>query len=65
MIGILGSFQPLHKNNSDFGLNKGNVDSKRNQRVSKLYKDINNDIYSLAPQEYGLRKTFSERNPFL
>jgi hypothetical protein len=59
------SFQPLHKNNSDFGLNKGNVDSNRNQRVSKLYKDINNDIYSLAPQEYGLRKTFSERNPFL
>ena len=59
------SFQPLHKNNSDFGLNKGNIDSNRNQRVSKLYKDINNDIYSLAPQEYGLRKTFSERNPFL
>lgn len=59
------SFQPLHKNNSDFGLNKGNIDSNRNQRVIKLYKDINNDIYSLAPQEYGLRKTFSERNPFL
>ena len=59
------SFQPLHKNNSDFGLNKGNVDSNRNRRVSKLYNDINNDIYSLAPQEYGMRKTFSERNPFL
>ena len=59
------SFQPLHKNNSDFGLNKGNGDSNRNQRVSKLYNNINNDIYSLAPQEYGMRKTFSERNPFL
>ena len=52
------SFQPLHKTNSDFGLN-------RNQRVSKLYNDINNNINLIAYQDYGTRKTFSERNPFL
>jgi len=54
------SFQPLHKNNSDFGLNKGYRDSNPNPRVSKLYNDIN----SIASQEYG-RKTYFERNPFL
>ena len=55
------SFQPLHKDNSDFGLNMGYGDSNRNQRVSKLYKDIN----SIGPQGYGMGKTFSEHNPFL
>ena len=59
------SFQPLHKTNSDFGLNKGNVDYNRNQRVSQLYNDINNNINSMAFQDYEMRKTFSERNPFL
>lgn len=57
------SFQPLHKTNSDFGLNKGQGDSNRTERVSKLYNDINSNINMI--QDYGMRKTYSERNPFL
>ena len=52
----------FHKNNSDFGLKP--KESERNQRVSKIYNDINNNINSISP-EYQIRKTYSERNPFL
>ena len=57
------TFHSFHKNNSDFGLNSR--DSERNQRVSKLYNDINNNINSVSSPEYQQRKTYSERNPFL
>ena len=51
------SFQGLHKTNSDFGLDKGYADYNRNERASNL-----SDI---SPYEFRLRKTFTERNPFL
>lgn len=51
------SFQGLHKTNSDFGLDKGYGDYNRNERASNL-----SDI---SPYEFRLRKTFTERNPFL
>ena len=58
------SFQPLNKTYSDFHVNRGNSETYRNQRISKLYNEINNDIYSVGP-EYRIRKSVSERNPFL
>ena len=51
------SFQGLHKTNSDFGLDKGYGDYNRNERASNLS--------DLSPYEFRLRKTFTERNPFL
>ena len=59
------SFHSLHKNNSDYGFKKDIRDTNRNQRVSKLYNDINSNIDSIISPEYQLRKTYSERNPFL
>ena len=58
------SFQPLNKTYSDFHVNRGSSETYRNQRISKLYNEINNDIYSVGP-EYRIRKSVSERNPFL
>ena len=57
------TFNSFHKNNSDFGLNT--KESERNQRVSKIYNDINKNINSVSSPEYQMRKTYSERNPFL
>ena len=51
------TFQGLHKTNSDFGLDKGYADYNRNERASNLS--------DLSPYEFRLRKTFTERNPFL
>ena len=59
------SFHSLHKNNSDLGFKKDFRDTNRNQRVSQLVSDINSNIDSIASPEYQLRKTYSERNPFL
>ena len=58
------SFQPLNKTYSDFHVNRGSSESYRNPRISKLYNEINNNIYSVGP-ESRMRKTVSERNPFL
>ena len=58
------SFQPLNKTYSDFHINRGSSESYRNPRISKLYNEINNNIYSVGP-ESRMRKTVSERNPFL
>jgi hypothetical protein len=59
------SFHSLRKSNSDYGFKREIRDTNRNQRVSQLYSDINTNIDSIVPQEYQLRKTYSERNPFL
>ena len=59
------SFHSLRKSNSDYGFKRDIRDTNRNQRVSQLYSDINSNIDSIAPPEYQLRKTYSERNPFL
>ena len=59
------SFHSLRKSNSDYGFKRDIRDTNRNQRVSQLYSDLNSNIDSIAPPEYQLRKTYSERNPFL